>query len=254
MKNKQILQWKGKASGLRVLIQRLGFGPALPLLVILCLSPLFAAPDDTAEKPSPPFLADIREPISITREFKGTTETSKKLPAGSQQTLLLKSVTEIRDSVRRVLQFFSGRQEPAEFWVAQGVMLGEHPSAPGSLYFDEGAASGSGSDLVSIFPEAKWVDLKNFVKWDKVDGQLCRVHAATLPPTLSVYGEVNANILSGPVTVWIDDATRRPLKVQSSLDVTVFTYGPGPSSPLVIPPKIAQTLQSIHYGPGGQMR
>ncbi|MEI6492666.1 MAG: hypothetical protein WCO94_08975, partial [Verrucomicrobiota bacterium] len=134
MKNKEILRSEGKASGLLIIKAWLGRSSALTFLAILCLSPLFATPDDTAEKPSPPFLADIREPIAITREFKGTTEMSKKLPAGSQQLLLLRSVTEIRDSVRRVLQFFSGRQEPAEFWIAQGVMLGEHPSAPGSLY------------------------------------------------------------------------------------------------------------------------
>jgi hypothetical protein len=224
------------------------------LLAVGGLSTSPGAPDDPGEKPKPPFLAEMKEPATITRVFSTAAERSEKKQGDNPPATVLRSITEIYNPVRRIQQFFSDRPAPAVLWVADGVMLGDHPTVSGSTYYDEGATSGTGSDLVSVFPEAKWVRLENFTKWETIDGQLYRVHEAVLAPSKNVYGEENPNILSGAVIVWISDATRRPLKVKTGTNTISFSYSAGPSSPLTVPPSVAKTLQSLRYGPAGQMR
>jgi len=253
MKNSHV-QWDKEASSepRMTFLQRHCFVVLVP--IILSLSSALAAPGDPGEKPTAPFLAVIKEPATITRVFSGATEHNKKKPEESSPDQILRSITEIYDPVRRVQNFYAGKPNPIVFWVADGVMLGDHPTAPGSVYYDEGGAAGRGSDLVSVFPEANWVRLDNFAKWEKVEGQLCRVHQAVVPPTKTIHGDDNAFIISGPATAWIEEATRRPVKVQTEADLILFSYGPGPSSPLIVPPNFAKILKAIRYGPSGRMR
>ena len=229
-------------------------GSVAMILLAVWLSVSPAKAEEPPKAPTPPFLAEITKPVSITRDFEGVTKLSKEPKTETPRTYLIRTTTEIYEPVRRVLFYYSGGSPPVENWVSQGVMLSEVVDAHGYVQYDAGAAAGTGSDLVAIFPEAKWVDRKTFVKWETVDDQLCRVHKTVIPPTRNAFGDINTKILSGPVTVWIDDVNRRPVKVTTAQDTILLTYGPGPTSPFNVPPAIASTLQQIRYGPGGQMR
>lgn len=228
------------------------------ILVAFASVALFLAPtasqaaDDTL--PTVPFLAKADGPLTVVRIFRRNNESAKSSPPENAPPRLIRSVTEIHDPIRRVLHFMSDRTEPTEFWVAEGMMLGDHPTIAGSLFIDEGAKNGTGSDLISVFPEAKWVGRSNFVRWEKLEGVLCRVHQANIPATKTAIGTENPNILSGEATAWIDDTSRRPIKVKTAAETILFSYEPGPAKPFVLPPKFAQVFQSLRYGPAGQMR
>ena len=230
--------------------------PALAFILALScsLSPALHAQDaKDAPEPTAPFLSEVKDPLTINRAYVAATEQAKHPAPG--QLLLLGSVTEVYGPVRRVLNTYAGKPKPMEFWVSGGVMMGMHPLSTGSLYFDEGVAGGGqGSDLTPVFPEAKWVSLKNFSHWEKIEGRLCRVHTTNLPPTKDGLGLVNPLVLAGETTAWIADDTRLPVKVKTESDTINFTYGPGPTSPLVLPPGYANLLQGLRHGASGQMR
>jgi len=220
--------------------------------VAISLTPMSHAADDNP--PTTPFLAKVDRPLSITRIFQRNDASAQSPIPENATPRLVRSVTEIHEPIRRVRHFMSGRTEPYEFWVADGMMLGDYPTISGSLFIDEGAKNGGGSDLVSVFPEATWVARTNFVRWEKLDGILCRLHQAIIPPTKTALGIENPNILSGEATAWIDETTRRPIKVKIAAETILFIYEPGPAEPLVLPQKFAQVFQSLRYGPSGQMR
>jgi hypothetical protein len=218
----------------------------------ISLAPVSHAAEDNP--PTPPFLAKVESPLTVIRNFQRDGESAKSPPPENALPRIIRTITEIHEPIRRVRHFIAGQSEPSDFWIAEGMMLGDHPTVSGSLFIDEGTKGGTGSDLVSVFPEANWVNLGNFVQWEKLDGIPCRVHKANIPPTKSALGGENPNILSGDATAWIDDITRRPVKVKTAAETILFSYEPGPAKPLALPSKFAQVFQSLRYGPSGQMR
>ena len=236
--------------------QRLGWALTLPLLAVLVSSSfsVFAQESKDSEPPTPPFLSDAKDPITIIRTFEIATAQSKISPKDPNQLVVTTSTTEIYGPVRRVLKTYAGKSKPGEFWSSNGLMVGDDPRSAGYVFVDGGVSTDGGSDLVAVFPEASWVNSGNFVKWDKVDGRRCRLHQANIPPHLNPIGQANPNILYGPVTVWIADDTRLPVKAKTQYDTITFTYGPPPIAPLVMPQHYVELLKSMKDGPNGQMR
>lgn len=209
--------------------------------------------------PTPPFLNEPGIPSRIERVFSQVPKAD--LPKGEKapKTWVERTITDIYPEFRKVFFHYTDRPKVGEYWIAKGVMIGQHPIYPEGILFDQGADTLGGTDLKPVFPEAKWVNESNFVTWETLNGdRLCRKHFAVVPRTMipNDFGAStpNDNILSGPVTVWIDEETRLPVQCISQLGLTKFSYGTAPTPPPPLPLAIENAFKAVKYGPAGLMR
>ena len=229
------------------------------LLAILCCSgTTLAAPGDQAEKPTAPFIETGNAPVTITRVFEYPTKSpdaSKPdfapLPPGIGQAQITKTVTEINGPVKRVLTYRGTSTSPSEFWVADGTLIGPHPRDPAEVVVAGAAMDENIGDLRQRFPDASWAAEINFVKWEAADGEKCRVHTTNLPPATS---SIAINPVSGVVTAWISENSRRPVKIKAADKTIHFTYAAGPAQPVALPQKYAEFLAMLKLGATGRAR
>lgn len=106
------------------------------------------------------------------------------------------------------------------------------------------------------FPELAWVALSNFKGREMVDQKKCLVFTSEFyplqfgDPGLYMAGQENPglSIFLGdkvPVTAYIDEATRFPVKLVVGSDVRVYTLEEPPTSPLEIPPDFQAALTDV---------
>ena len=217
---------------------------------LFCLS-LFAQ-ENPPEKPTPPFLEASNAPLTITRtfEYPKATGPAPQLATGSLGRII-KTVTEIHGPVQHVLTYRSEAPNPSEFWLVDGTMIGPHPREPSETLAVGTAMDQDAGDFGQRFPDASWANGSNFVKWEMVQGEKCRVHTANVPSPAS---ENVVNPISGQVTAWIAESSRRPVKLSATDKTILFTYTAGPASPIVLPEKYAAFFKMLKLGATGRAR
>ncbi len=223
----------------------------LPALAVLYSFASLGA-QESESKPSAPFLESGGEPLTITRTFSypASKDAAKVLPPGVGQTEILKSVTQINGPISHVITYRRDTPDPTEFWIAAGSLIGPHPVVPSAVVLMGVEGGNDIGDAGQRFPEAGWVTAENFVKWEILEGEKCRVHSGTLPP-----GKTNfLSPISGNVTAWIAESSRRPMKVTASDKTILFSYSIGPAQPVSLPQRFADYLKMRKLGTAGRAR
>ena len=214
------------------------------------------AQDSPAEKPSAPYIETGNAPLTITRTFEypkppDSAKPAIKLPPGVGQPEIIKTITDIHGPVQRVLTYRRDIPNPTEFWLADGTLIGPHPREPSEVQIAGEAADENVGDLRARFSDASWVSVKNFSKWETIQVDKCRVHTASLPHPSNTN---NLNPVSGDVTAWIAESTRRPVKIVTKEKTILFAYSAGPAEPVILPQKYANFLKMLKLGATGRAR
>lgn len=211
-------------------------------LIAATVLAIFAPAITTAQtpSPSPPFVAkNGPDPGKWSIAFNYSTKDPSARPTARAvmgQRITRLDVTKTGDLKQETASFIGGASIDA--WFQGGAMVLKDPGYEHKIVRRNEPSGGD-------FPEFKWITSDSFQGTKEAEGKICDVFKSDFyalqfadPGLYSAALAQGADIDLGskmPVVAYIDQSTKLPVKLTIGDDSRVYTFAPGPGTPLIMP-------------------
>lgn len=199
--------------------------------------------------PKAPYFAE-KAPASsnwtITYTYSSTTGEARQTAPSLQQKRVVKTDVTKSASVKLERGYYDGGAVQ-DVWTSGGLSVLKDPAYAHKIV--RRPASGD-------FPELFWVNEAKFEGRERVGDKECLIFEKQLYPMqfadpglfAAEMAQENRTLDFGdpvPVTVWIDAATKLPVKLRIGEDLRTYAFNPPPSSPLLIPTEYSSAIAGV---------